>query len=315
MRKIVAGFLIIISILGLAGCGQEKTASQTETKQKTITIGVMPDFESLPFVIAEKNGYFKKEGVQVKVEHFKSAKDRDSALQGGKLDGVITDVLAVVFANEGGINLRMISRDDGNIELMGGKDTGIDSMQDLKGKSVGLSTNTIMEYTVDKMLEAAQLKSEDINKVAIPQLPTRLEMLQGGKVNAAILPEPLSGLAIKNGAKVLSSTDQLANKAGAIAFTAQSIKENPEDIKAVFKAYNDAVNYLNKEPVASYIDFVIEAQGFPAAIKDTIKMPQYNKAQAPDEKIVNDVVQWMKAKNLVKGSYQYQDLVDESILR
>lgn len=315
MKKLVVYFLIAISIFSLAGCGQEKKASEPEKTQKTITIGVMPDVESIPFIIADKNGYFKQEGVQVKIEHFKSAKDRDSALQSGKLDGVITDVLAVVFANEGGINLRMISRNDGNIELMGGKNADINSMRDLKGKSVGLSTNTIMEYTVDKMLEAAQLKSEDINKVAIPQLPTRLEMLQGGKIDAAILPEPLSGLAVKNGAKVLNDTDQLANKAGVIAFTSKSLQESPEKIKAVFRAYNDAADYLNQEPVSSYIDFVIEAQGFPAAIKDTIKMPQYKKAEAPDEKIFSDVVQWMKAKNLIKGSYKYKDLVDENILR
>ncbi|HBQ87794.1 MAG TPA: ABC transporter substrate-binding protein, partial [Syntrophomonas sp.] len=73
---------------------------------------------------------------------------------------------------------------------------------------------------------------------------TRLEMLQGGKIDAAILPEPLAGVAIKNGAKVLNSTDQMANKAGAIAFTAKSLQESPDEIKAVFKAYNDAVEYL-----------------------------------------------------------------------
>ncbi|HBQ87795.1 MAG TPA: ABC transporter substrate-binding protein, partial [Syntrophomonas sp.] len=85
----------------------------------------------------------------------------------------------VVFANEGGIDLRLISRNDGNIELMAGKDSGINSVQDLKGKSIGISSNTIMEYSLDQMLAAEGMKAEDINKVAIPQLPTRLEMLQG----------------------------------------------------------------------------------------------------------------------------------------
>ncbi|MEN6324933.1 MAG: MetQ/NlpA family ABC transporter substrate-binding protein, partial [Syntrophomonas sp.] len=280
-----------------------------------ITIGVMPDVESIPFIIAEKNGYFEKEGVKVKIEHFKSAADRDSALHTGKLDGVITDVLAVVFANEGGINLKIIAKNDGNIELMAGKNSGINAVNELKGKNIGLSTNTIMEYSLDKMLEAAPLKAEDVNKAAIPPLPTRLEMLQGGKIDAAILPEPLAGLAVKNGAKVLNSTDQMANKAGAIAFTGKSLQESPAEVKAVFKAYNDAVTYLQKEPASSYIDFVIQEQGFPAAIKDTIKLPQYTKAELPNEKILNDVVQWMKGKNLIKGNYEYKDLVDDKVLR
>jgi NitT/TauT family transport system substrate-binding protein len=275
----------------------------------------MPDVESIPFIISDKNGYFTQEGVQVKLVHFNSAKDRDSALQSGQLDGVITDILAVVFANEGGINLKICSKNDGNIELMAGKDSGINSIADLKGKSVGMSTNTIMEYTTDKMLEAGQVKPDDIKKIAIPPLPTRLEMLQGAKVDAAILPEPLAGLAVKNGAKVLASTENMNNKAGAIAFTAQSLQDNPAEIKAVFKAYNDAVDDLQTEPLANYIDYIIQTQSFPAEIKDSFKLPQYSKAALPSEAIFNDVVKWLKDKNLIKGSYEYKDLVDDQVLR
>ena len=312
MKKILIYLLIVISTISLIGCSKEKPAA---VPAKTITIGIMPDVESIPFLIADKNGYFAKEGVQVKIVPFKSAKDRDSALQSAQLDGVITDLLAVVFANEGGISLKICSKNDGNIELMAGKDSGINSIADLKGKQIGLSTNTIMEYTTDRMLEAGQVKPEDVKKAAIPQMPTRLEMLQGAKVDAAILPEPLAGLAVKNGARVLNSTDNMKNKAGAIAFTAQSLQDNPAEIKAVFKAYNDAVDYMQKEPLANYVDYIIQTQGFPAEIKDSFKLPQYSKAELPSEAIFNDVVKWQKDKNLIKGSYEYKALVDDQVLR
>jgi len=312
VKKILVYLLIVISTISLIGCSKEKPAT---VPAKTISIGIMPDVESIPFIIAEKNGYFTKEGVQVKIVPFKSAKDRDSALQSGQLDGVITDILAVVFANEGGINLKICSKNDGNIELMAGKDSGINSIADLKGKQIGLSTNTIMEYTTDRMLEAGQVKPEEVKKAAIPQMPTRLEMLQGAKVDAAILPEPLAGLAVKNGARVLNSTDSMKNKAGAIAFTAQSLQDNPAEIKAVFKAYNDAVDYLQKEPLANYVDYIIQTQGFPAEIKDSFKLPQYSKAELPSEAIFSDVVKWLKDKNLIKGNYEYKALVDNQVLR
>ena len=318
MKKLLTAILVFIFAFNMAGCGnkEENPAKQETGKtQKTITIGVMPDVESVPFIMAEKNGYFTKAGVNVKIEHFTSAKDRDSALQSGKLDGVITDVLAVVFANEGGIDLKMIARNEGNILLMAGKETDIKTVADIKGKSVGLSTNTIMEYTVDKMLQTEQIKAEEINKIAIPPLPTRLEMLQAGKINAAILPEPLAGLAVKDGATVLSSTDLLQNKAGAIAFTGKSIKENPEEIKAIFVAYNEAVDFLQKEPLTGYVDFIIQEQGFPPTIKDSFALPQYTHAVAPDAKIVADVVDWMLNKNLIKHSYAYEDLTAEGVLR
>jgi NitT/TauT family transport system substrate-binding protein len=87
-------------------------------------------------------------------------------------------------------------------------------------------------------------------------------MLQGGKIDAAILPEPLAGLALKDGAVVLSSTDQMHHKAGAIAFTGKSLKENPDEIKAIFVAYNEAVDYLQKQPRESDVEFIIQEQGF-----------------------------------------------------
>ena len=316
MKKVLLGILTLIIGLGLAGCGNgAPPADKNRDSQKTITIGVMPDVESVPFIMAEKNGYFEEEGVKVKILHFKSAKDRDSALQSGQLDGVITDVVAVVFSNEGGTDLKIISKNDGNIEMMAGKDSGINTIAELKGKSIGLSTNTIMEYTVDKMLESAGFTSKDVKKVAIPPLPTRLEMLQGGKIDAAILPEPLAGLGVKNGARVLASTDQMANKAGAIAFTAASLQQNPEEIKAIFRAYNKAVEYLKTESLSSYADYIIEVQGFPAALKDSLELPTYERAVQPDQQIVADVVKWMKAKDLIKGSYEYRDLVADDILR
>jgi len=312
VKKVLICLVIIMISLNFAGCSQEKDAP---VAQKTINIGVMPDVESIPFIIAEKNGYFEKEGVKVNIEHFKSARDRDSALQSGKLDGVISDFLAIVFANEGGFNLKIISRTDGNIELLAGKDSGINSINDIKGKNIGMSLNTVMEYTTDKMLEASQLSPEDVEKIAIPKMPTRLEMLQNGKIDAAILPEPLAGLAVKNGARVLSSTDQLANKAIAIAFTEKSLQENSEEIKAVFRAYNEAVAYLQKEPVSSYIDYIIEEQGFPTGIKDSISLPQYNNAELPNKKIFTDVVQWLQDKNLIDKNYEYKDLINDQVLR
>jgi NitT/TauT family transport system substrate-binding protein len=298
--------------IGLAGCNRTEKAVQPA---KTISIGIMPDAESIPLIIADKNGYFSKQGVNVKLVPFKAAKDLDSALQSGQLDGMITDIVAVLFANDGGINIRMAAKTDGTIKLMAGRNTGINSVGELKGKRVGFSSNTIMEYTLDRMLEAGKLSAADVNKIAIPQLPTRLEMLQGGKIDAAILNEPLAGLAIKSGAQVLTTTDQLGNRAGVIAFTTKVLEENPAEIKAIFRAYNDAVEYIQKEPPANYIDFVIQTQGFPAEVKDIIQLPQYTKAELPSEQTFNDVLRWMQSKNLLRNQYEYRTLINENVLR
>ena len=318
MKKILLYLLTSITIFTFTACGKSKETNNTAAEnapKKTITIGVLPDTDSVPFVIADKKGYFEKAGVQVKIEQFKSAKDRDSAFQSGNLDGVITDVLAVTFAKEGGFDVKITSKTDGNYKLLAGKSSGIDSVDKLKGKSVAISQNTLIEYATDKLLEYAKYTEKDIRKEVVPQIPVRLEMLQYGKVDAATLPEPMATLAVKNGAVVIDSTDKHGINPGVMAFTSKAMKESSKEIKAVYEAYNQAVDYINKEAVASYVDILIKEIGFPEDMKDSIVLPKYTKAQMSKEKDVTEVLEWMKSKSLIKNSYQFKDLINEEFVK
>jgi NitT/TauT family transport system substrate-binding protein len=317
MKKSLIYLLAGISIFTFTACSktQQANAPAAEAPKKTITIGVLPDTDSVPFVIADKKGYFEKAGVQVKIEQFKSAKDRDSAFQGGKLDGVITDVLAVGFAKEGGFDVKITSKTDGNYKLLAAKTSGVDSLDKLKGKSVAISKNTLIEYATDKLVQSANLAESDIKKEIVPQIPTRLEMLQNGKVDTATLPEPMATLAVKNGAVVIDSTDKHGINPGVLAFTAKSIKESTNEIKAVYKAYNEAVRYINSEPIANYVDILVKEVGFPEDMKNNIVLPKYTKAQMSKEKDITEVIDWLKSKDLIKNSYNFKDLVDDQFVK
>lgn len=322
MKKTLSILLAGLSIVTFTACGKTKSnavsnASQKTAAQetKTITIGVLPDTDSVPFVIADKQGYFKKAGVDVKVQQFKSAKDRDSAFQSGNLDAVITDVLAVAFAKEGGFDVKITSKTDGNYKLLVGKNTNINSVSDLKGKSIAISKNTLIEYATDKLLQSANYSDNDVKKQVVAQIPTRLEMLQNGKIDSATLPEPMASLAIKNGAKLIDSTDKHSINPGVLAFSEKTIKENSDAIKKVYAAYNEAVDYLNNEPVSSYVDVLIDEIGFPKDIKDSIVLPKYTKAEMSKKNDVTDVLAWMKSKGLIKNSYEFKDLIDDTFVR
>ena len=80
--------LAAVAMLSVAGCGGSSSGSSGSGKMQKLSIGLMPDTDSLPFLIAEEKGYFADEGLDVDLKQFKSAMDRDSALQSGNLDGV-----------------------------------------------------------------------------------------------------------------------------------------------------------------------------------------------------------------------------------
>lgn len=309
--------LSIALILALAGCGTGPggAAAGGEQAGQTLAVGLLPDVDSIPFIIAQEKGFFKEEGVNVTLKSFKSAVDRDSALQSGNLDGAISDVLAEVFAKDGGFDTVITWATTGNYKLVAGKGEAVTALQDLKGKDVAISKNTIIEYVTDTIVTKGGLAAGDMNKVIVPQIPARLEMLQNGKIAAAILPDPLATLAVKSGAKLVSSSEQLGINPGVILFTNKATEAKAKEIAAMFRAYNKAIDYLAKEPRDSYIDLVIEKAGFPAAVKDSLELPQYKKAAAPAPADVEAVIDWLQQKQLIKKGYSYEELVNDRFVR
>lgn len=301
-RLIVLLFLPLFFLT--AGCG-----SGSKQELSTLKIGLMPDTDSVPFVIAQEKGYFAEEGLTVELQPFKSAMDRDSAMQSGNLDGAVSDLLAVAFAKDGGFDVKVTSMTDGSYKLVAAPGTENISVRELAGKEVAVSRNTIIEYVTDHILESNAMSGDDIVKVVIPQIPTRLELLQGGKLAAATLPEPMASIAVHNGCRFITGSDELGINPGVILFTGRSAKEKQAEIKAMYRAYNKAVTYLNSTERSEYIDLVVEKSGFPPAAIEALVLPTYHEASLPEERDVKDCIAWLKGKELIKGSYGYADLV------
>lgn len=299
-------FILLIICVALCGCGSSK-------EKTSLRVGIMPDLDSVPLIIAQERGFFKEENVTVDIKSFKSAMDRDAALQSGNLEGTISDILAAAFAKNGGFDVKITSCSDGAYNLVT-SDPEIGSIDALKNKDVAVSRNTIIEYVTDRMLEKAGLSPDVINKVVIPQIPARLEMLQNGKLPAATLPEPMASVAVKGGCRTISGSNVLGINPGIILFTGKSCKEKAKEIKAFYRAYNKAVRYLNTAKREEYIDLVITKAGFPKNAGEVLVLPKYNEAVHPDRKEVNACVDWLLQKSLIKKRYMYEDLVNQNLL-
>ena len=301
--------VLVMIVLSAAGCGNtaDKTAGNKELQE--INIGLMPDIDSVPVIMAQEKGYFAEEGLKVNIQQFKSAMDRDAALQSGNLDGAISDMLAVAFAKSGGFDVKVTAFTNGSYKLIAGKDAEVNSVQDLIGKDVAISKNTIIEYVTDQITVTNNMPENSLNKVVIPQIPTRLEMLQNGKLAAATLPEPMGSIAIYNGCKYITGSDELGINPGVMMFTSKAVESKKAELQAFYRAYNKAVAYLNDTDKAQYMDIVIEKSGFPAAAKDALVLPKYRPAGLPKQQDVTDCLTWMNQKNLIKQNYTYDDIV------
>lgn len=313
-KKILAAILISILSITVIGCSSTTPEKAISENLSPLTIGVMPDVDSIPFIIAESKGYFAEEGLDVEIQHFKSAIDRDTALQTGNIDGAISDMLAVVFLKDNGFDVKITSKTNGSFKLIAGKNSNIPTIEGATNKSIGISKNTIIEYLTDRIMEDSNIDPQSPKKIAIPKIPTRLEMLDSGKIDMATLPEPLASVSVFKGGKILSSSDELGINPGIMLFTKDSIDSKTEEITALYRAYNKSVSYLKTTELEDYIDILIDEAGFPEVIKETLALPEYSKASMPSESELIQVLDWMQSKELTTNSYSLDILSNNSFI-
>jgi len=274
-----------------------------------LRVGIMPDADSLPFMVAGDHGFFERENVKVELIIFSNPQERDAAIQAGRLDGTISDLLAAAFLNAGGYDFKVTSLTDGRYGIAASAKSGIKNLTGLKGKRIGLSTNTIIQYTVDAQLESAGISMSEYEAVAIPRMPLRLEMLQTGQIEAASLPEPLLTAAVAQGAVLLSTTDTTGIDAGVMLFSKKSLDAKLDSIKAFYRAYYKAAMQINANPDA-FRDYLVEHAAFPAAIRDAYRFVQYRKPTMVGENQVRKALNWLKARKLLEADISYTDLID-----
>jgi len=201
--------------LGAASYAQGGTAG-------SLAVGILSDLDSVPIVIADMRGFFKDAGIEVRLERFSSAMNRDAALHSGALDLAVSDLLAASFALDSGLGVRVTQATQGAYRLMSAPGSRSKTISELKGKRIGISKNTIIEYALDRMLAAAGMRSGDIVKEVIPQMPLRLEALRAGKIDAAVLPEPLASAAALDGSLAIDSSERLGINPGVIIASADA---------------------------------------------------------------------------------------------
>ena len=326
MRKRSFGFCIVSMVLSLAiiisGCAATKAPDNDQPAKsagKTVKIGVLPIEDNLPFYVAEKDGLFAKEGVQVELVSFASAMERDTALQAGQIDGEVADMVAVALVKKIGTDVKIASiglgatPQEGRFAILSSPKSSIKDLAGLKGATLGISQNSIIDYVSDQMLLDKGITLNDVKKMSIPKMPVRLDMLLSDQINAACLPDPLAALAQAKGAHLIIDDTYRNISQTVFLFRTQSIQENPEGIKAVVKVYGSAGQALSKNPDQYHSLFLEKAQ-IPTELKDSYQMPSFSKLQLPTEDEINSVMKWMVDKKLIPQAYSYQDLVDSELL-
>jgi NitT/TauT family transport system substrate-binding protein len=307
MKKIII-LILTLAILSSLTVGCQKK----EVLDYTIKFGILPAEAAIPIIIAKEKGFYEKEGVKVELVPFNSPNDRNVAVQTGNIDAIIGDIMTSLTFHEAGINMKITSDINEDFKLLTSPNSGIDSFEKLDKKSVSVVPNFVLEYIMDEM---AKKNGIEYKLVSIPSFTARFEALLADQIDGVIFTEPQASMLVSKGAKVLATSKEYEIKAGTILVSEKTIDSNSGEVKAFYKAYNAAVEYINTTDPSEYSQ-VLTQYGFPEAIQGYLGGGvKYAKAQSITNESFTDVLEWTQSKKLVEKSYKLEDISDFTFIK
>lgn len=303
-KKLVAT-LTLIPTLMLAGCS---TSSNAPEETLSLKIGVMPAVDTAPIYLAEEKGYFDELGLDLTIELFNNAGDRQTALQTHAIDGAMTDLIAVATNINGGFDLKATTLTDGVFPVL--VRAGYEETPEIK---VAMMEVSVSNFLIDEWLG----DDYTIEKVFINDIPARLEMIKSGQVDMGLFPEPMASNGAANGdleKRIYTPEDGICPNV--MAFTDKALTEKEEAIARFHEGYNKAAQDLMENPDEART-LLIEKLNLNPAIQDDIILPTYSLAHLPEEAYIQKIMDWssetlnqelnLVPSNLIEGKFVNND--------
>jgi NitT/TauT family transport system substrate-binding protein len=275
-------FSILILLIILTSCTKD-----TE-KIEAIRIGIMPDAGALPLLLMDN----------VEVIPFLSSKERDTAMQLGELDGMMTDMVSVLAHNQKDIPMKVLSLTESRFMIVGTPEFTEDQTW-----TIGISDNTVIEYMVDQLADGISL-----DKVAIPQVPVRMEMLGSGKIPLACLTDAMAWPLLSRGFQIIRDQQGSNLEPAILAFSGVFLDKSEKRMVSFVDDWNKIAVEINKDP-DSYRELLIEKVRLPNIEGFPYPLPYFKSITLPTEAQVNSVITWFTDKYGLDKPVTYKELM------
>jgi ABC-type nitrate/sulfonate/bicarbonate transport system substrate-binding protein len=166
-----------------------------------------------PFLIAEQEGMFQKEGIDLKRVIGGNTTATTQALVAGSTDLAQMNLVNLLGANSAGADLVVVGGDATVPIYTLIVHPSIKSYADLKGKRLAITGPTDpLNYVLARMLAANGLKPTDYELINLGGAPQRLAAVQKGGVAGSLINQPSDFVALASGFSSLGlSTDYVDN--------------------------------------------------------------------------------------------------------
>ncbi len=296
--------------------GEVATATHAPSTTGSLRIGVLAITDVVPFYIAQEQGYFTKQGLTVELVPTSSAAERDQLMITQQIDGELNDLVSTVLFNKDKSNIKIVRTarqafpDAAEYWILAPKDSPIKTPQDLKGKEIAISQNTVIEYVTDRLLELEGVPTAEIKTTNVPPIATRMQVLAQGQVAAATLPDPFASLAILQGARiVVDDTKHPEVSVSVISFRTDVVEKRADAVRKFLAGYDQAIQDIRTRP-NQFRNTLIEKGRVPDQLKDKYQFPPFPDPGIPTKAQWDDVVKWATEHKLITSPVTFESSVD-----
>src|SRR5882757_10510565 len=181
-------------------------SSFAASAQEKIKVGLLPFSESLAVVIADKQGFFKEEGLEVETPKFDSGAIAVPVLQSGRLDIVLSSTVSTFQAIEQGLDavvlapgaiVREMPPDTTTAIIV--KKGGVASLKELEGKRVAVNViNSTAWLHAVALLDKHGVDRTKVRFTEVP-FPQMNDPLLNGQLDAVVQVEPFRSALMATG--------------------------------------------------------------------------------------------------------------------
>ncbi|WP_425802686.1 ABC transporter substrate-binding protein [Desulfitobacterium sp. Sab5] len=322
--RMIAILIIALLSLSLVGCKNSKEAETANAgnKKQNLTVNLADQTAYFPIKIAEELGYFKeefeKDGITISVKSFKSGPPMIEAFTSGQLDIGLLGDQPVIQARSNNVDLKAISTFTSSEKAYGifaTEKSGIKSLQDLKGKKIGVPLGTTLHQLAFLYLKDAGLTKNDV-QIANLQMQDIVTAMQSNSIDAAVSMDPYMNPLKKSGAIFLKDATGYKNVVTVVAGRNEFLKQNPEVAARILKVLDKATKWMYENKDKS-IDIVVKKSGLS---KEDVTSFYENRKSAINLNqdlidSIQDTANFLKEQGITRSEVKISDMIDSSYLK
>jgi NitT/TauT family transport system substrate-binding protein len=224
-----------------------------------VKVGILKLTSSAPVFVGLEKGFFREAGIEPELVWFQAAQPVAVALAAGDIEVGATGLTAGLFNIVAGGQKLWVIADKGRewpghplTALVVQKDGPVQSVKDLRGKKVGITTlGSTFHYMLGNLVEQAGLALGDVEPAPLRTLGAMSEALQTRRVDAILIPQPLAGTTVEKGfGRILHWVgDKLPYQVAAL-FASQRFVQDRERAVAFLRGYVRASRYYHDAVLA-----------------------------------------------------------------